>query len=89
MAPVMYFPSHSRLAKDHRHRCLLWLWEVKLLKLSNMTTEAPPFEDVCPYILLKVEIFQCHVSFVGVTQVNTSRATSESFFDLVIMQVDN
>ena len=29
---------------------------------TNMTTENPAFEDVL-YFLLKMEIFQCHVSF--------------------------
>ena len=34
-------------------------------KKNNMTMENPPVEDVLLYFLLKMGIFQCHVSFQG------------------------
>ena len=34
-------------------------------KKPNMTMENPPVEDVLLYFLLKMGIFQCHVSFQG------------------------
>ena len=36
---------------------------------SNMTMEKQPFEDVLLYLLLKMVIFQCHVSFQGGTNI--------------------
>ena len=60
-------PLGSQTVKLFDFFCLPFSTPLKLYPppKTNMTTEAPPFEDVFPYILLKMEIFQCHVIFQG------------------------